>query len=1124
MQHWYDASVSALDGDILYWTDWIGNASYNVFPLPIESPHYGSRTIEVDPHTLNASPFGWHDTNGITGAEFTDTRGNNVFAQEDRDDNDSGGFRPNGGVSFDFDFPLKLTQDPIDYESAAITNLFYWNNILHDVHLEYGFDEAAGNFQVLNYTGDGLGDDPVQADAQDGSGFNNANFGTPPDGFAPRMQQFIFTLTIPDRDSSIDNGIVIHEYGHGVSNRLMGGPSNVGALTAIQSGGMGEGWSDWWALMLTQDASDSANSPRPTATYVLGQDPVTGNGLRRFPYSFDMSINPLTYDDFNGSNEVHDAGEIWTSALWDLNWLLIDGGGLDPALPPGMGFDADLNTETGGNNLAFQLVMDGLKLQPANPSFLDARDAILVADQMLTGGANHVAIWTAFARRGMGFSADDGGSGNATTVVAAFDLPATRQGGITFDQSSYEVGDSVGIELRDIDLAASGPVDVDVVTSGGDAETVSLSDLGGGIFASVISTTIVPAVAENGLLEVAIGDVITVTYNDANDGTGNSVVVTDDAPIVTFFDLFVADFSDQEGDPSEEGFVIDNTGGTADGLWHLTTRRGTEPDHSSDDSFYFGDESTGSYDVGRTAGRITSPTINLSGVLDAELTFNYFLESEMSSGRDVAKVQVSSDGADFTDLSVTLVDPSNGFLSAMVPLSTFVDSSVRIRFDFDTIDTISNDFEGWYVDDVTICGAVTDASLVGPRIANITPRSGEIEDLTIDQLFVEFSEVISEASSLDPKNYLLLEAGPNNIFEGGVGDDFVVPFSPALDANQIAVTLTIDPGISPLPLGSYQLTVDGTSSIEDLDGDPLFTTTGPGGGMDHIHEFDVVFNFPVGGNVYEIDVFAGELLTINTRTPFDDLRAFPLNDLDPELTLYSSATGLPVAADQDSLDDKNAQIICEVPASGTYLIQVGAQSGQGEYLLETDIVTLGLPDYDASGKVGLGDLSLVLFNWQTDGADVPPQWVRERPAAGTTVGLDQLFPVLFNWDRTSRPVPPGPKVFNDQPQAGDQLPPSSTRGLSTPRAAGGSIQVFRSDPIVFVESVHQPVRPSHRADVLLGQSSPPASEEKHSDSQPATARQRRRLDDGIISRPNDDRCWETDVELAFEEADENWAR
>jgi hypothetical protein len=197
--------------------DWVDHATYNVLPLPTETPLDGPRQILTDPADPVTSPFGWHDTDGVAGAEFTDTRGNNVSAQDDVDNNDTGGTRADGGASLNFDFPLDLTQAPSGYRAAAITNLFYLNNTLHDIHARYGFTEAAGNFQVKNYSGAGLANDAVQADAQDGGGTNNANFGTPPDGQAPRMQMYIFNYTSPNGDGDLDNQIVIHEYGHGVS-------------------------------------------------------------------------------------------------------------------------------------------------------------------------------------------------------------------------------------------------------------------------------------------------------------------------------------------------------------------------------------------------------------------------------------------------------------------------------------------------------------------------------------------------------------------------------------------------------------------------------------------------------------------------------------------------------------------------------------------------------------------------------------------------------------------------------------------------------------------------------------------------------------------------------------------
>ncbi|MEZ5314490.1 MAG: M36 family metallopeptidase [Thermoanaerobaculia bacterium] len=72
-------------------------------------------------------------------------------------------------------------------------DLFYWNNIIHDVSYRYGFDEPAGNFQLNNYGRGGAGNDSVRAEAQDYSGTNNANFSTPADGSRPRMQMYVWT-------------------------------------------------------------------------------------------------------------------------------------------------------------------------------------------------------------------------------------------------------------------------------------------------------------------------------------------------------------------------------------------------------------------------------------------------------------------------------------------------------------------------------------------------------------------------------------------------------------------------------------------------------------------------------------------------------------------------------------------------------------------------------------------------------------------------------------------------------------------------------------------------------------------------------------------------------------------
>ena len=423
--HWYDVQVDATNGQIIGLNDWASDASdgssYTVYSLPKESPNDGGRTLLLDPSNASASPFGWLDTDGKVGADSTRTFGNNTNAYADTKAQESGnGPRPNAGSSLAFDFPIDFTKQPSTYTDASTTNLFYLANILHDVHYIYGFDEVAGNFQLNNYGNGGVAGDAVMALDSYGSDvgqFNNAFMATPPDGDSPVMAMLQWTVTDPRRSGSFDADVVVHEFGHGVSNRLTGGPADANALDAIQSGGMGEGWSDWWALMFTQLPGDNQDTRRPVGNYVLGL-PDSGPGIRRNPYSFNLTTNPITIAAYNGDGEVHDTGEIWASTLWDMNWLLVNKYGFNPKLSDGY-----QGPGSSGNLLALQLVMDALKLQPANPSFSDARNAILAADQALTGGANQFEIWTAFARRGMGFAFSDGGSPDSPVVVPDFNLP-----------------------------------------------------------------------------------------------------------------------------------------------------------------------------------------------------------------------------------------------------------------------------------------------------------------------------------------------------------------------------------------------------------------------------------------------------------------------------------------------------------------------------------------------------------------------------------------------------------------------------------------------------------------------------------------------------------------------------
>jgi hypothetical protein len=224
-------------------------------------------------------------------------------------------------------------------------------------------------------------------------------------------------LTSINRDSDLDAGVIAHEYGHGISNRLTGGPATASCLSNAEQ--MGEGWSDWFALNLTTHPSDTATTRRGVGTYLIYQTP-DGNGIRPTPYTTDTTVNPSTYAwvaDTANISQPHGIGYVWNSMLWEMYWNLVDR----------YGYNANIYGawNTGGNNLAMQLVMDGLKLQACRPGFVDGRNAILLADMALTGGANQCEIWRGFAKRGLGVSADQGSPLSRTDGIEAFDMPTS---------------------------------------------------------------------------------------------------------------------------------------------------------------------------------------------------------------------------------------------------------------------------------------------------------------------------------------------------------------------------------------------------------------------------------------------------------------------------------------------------------------------------------------------------------------------------------------------------------------------------------------------------------------------------------------------------------------------------
>lgn len=392
---------------------------YEVFAFPLESPYFGERTIEENPADPLASPFGWHDVDGFVGAEYLVTKGNNTNTFEA---NDNFGYQPEGGLTLSFTgypFDQEYSQN-FQYEDASITNLFYWTNIIHDITYQYGFDEVSGNFQVNNYNRGGLHGDAITAHGQSIDRPCNGSFSTPPDGESPLL---IMNLC-HNKDGNFDASVIAHEWGHGLSARLTGGGQVENCLRHIEN--PMEGWSDWLAAILTIKPDDTGATPRTIATYLLGQGP-NGSGVRFYPYSTNMEVNPQTYEDVRDMAGVHRIGAIWGEIIWEMTWELINEYGYDPDI---YNFTGNVNQDA-GNIMAMAIVAEGLKFTPCSPGFVDAREGIIDAAQQIYGSRILCVIWRAFAKRGLGAFAVQGSSENQFDQVPSFETP--------FDEASFPV-------------------------------------------------------------------------------------------------------------------------------------------------------------------------------------------------------------------------------------------------------------------------------------------------------------------------------------------------------------------------------------------------------------------------------------------------------------------------------------------------------------------------------------------------------------------------------------------------------------------------------------------------------------------------------------------------------------
>lgn len=471
----YYLVVDAADGTILWRKNITEHqtqpATYGVYtgtspaPLPpnvtavpgtnYQAPGATRQTVTLignePPNTFNTN--GWITDGGNV------TTGNNVNAGLDIDGSngiDSGGQAtgsPSRVFNFTYSPPPLGSEAPTlaEYRKGVTTNLFYWTNVYHDRLYLLGFTETARNFQTNNFGRGGSQNDAVLAEVQDSGGTNNANFSTPADGSAGRMQMYLFTGPTPQRDGSLDADVFLHELTHGTSNRLHG---NGGGLSSRLARGMGEGWSDFYARCILATPAENVNGVFPSGSYVTlnltaGFTDNYYYGIRRFPYAPIALLgpngrphSPRTLADLDPAQmyfgdgaysrgpvgsleamEVHNVGEIWCDLMLEARALLISR----------LGFAI-------GNQRALQIATDAMKLDVTNPTPLSSRDTLIAAALAANPGAVGLAdandIRVGFARRGAGSGASltTGSNGSSCVAVESY-LPDLTNTAISFTDS-----------------------------------------------------------------------------------------------------------------------------------------------------------------------------------------------------------------------------------------------------------------------------------------------------------------------------------------------------------------------------------------------------------------------------------------------------------------------------------------------------------------------------------------------------------------------------------------------------------------------------------------------------------------------------------------------------------------
>ena len=469
----------------------------------------------------------------------------------------------------------------------------------------------------------------------------------------------------PERDGTIDNQIVAHEWGHYINNRLVG---NGTGLTANQARSMGEGWGDFTALMLTVRADDTLTATNSTwngayavATYSTsgGLDGNLNNGyyfgIRRIPYSTDFTRNALTFRHIQdgeplpvgppmlpGANnaQVHNSGEIWASMLWECYAsLLRDTQGATPRL-----------TFAEAQSRMKQYMVAGMKMTPVNPTYVEARDAILAA-AYATDTVDFVKFWDAFATRGIGvgavapdrYSLDHIGVTESFTAAAAVEIASmslTDAGGSCDGDGFLDAGEggSLTVTLRNIGnqtlTGISGTISA--VSSG-----ITVAGGGSVNFASVdpldtVSVTVPVSLSH----EVAGIQQVDFNMDYSHPALNGGGTISQPLNFRANFDVVPASSATDDVEAPTTTWTISS--GTFGAVSPFFRQAVTPLVHQ----WHYNDPGTGSDE------RLTSPvmTINGGGSLQIDFDHNWMFEFDGGGNYDGGVIEMSVNGGAYTDI------------------------------------------------------------------------------------------------------------------------------------------------------------------------------------------------------------------------------------------------------------------------------------------------------------------------------------------------------------------------------------------------------------------------------------------------------------------------------------------